>query len=63
MALIDDARFQIETGPAGPVVKSALEKGYTINVLCGRDKAIDKLLAPQCDPGAPQRHSPRIVHL
>ena len=63
LALVDDARFQIETGPAGPVVKSALQKGYTINVLCVRDKAIDKLLAPQGDPGAPQRPSPRIVYL
>ena len=63
VALVDDAKFQLETGPAGPVVQSALTKGYTINLLCTRDGAIDKLLAPQGDLGAPQRPSPRIVRL
>ncbi len=33
LALVDDARFQIVTGPAARVVNCALEKGYTINVL------------------------------
>jgi FkbM family methyltransferase len=63
LALIDDARFQIETGLAGRVVRSALDKGYTINVLCTRNDPIDKLLATRCDPGARQRQSPRIVRL
>jgi FkbM family methyltransferase len=63
LALVDDARFQIETGPAAPVVQSALTKGYTINLLCARDGAIDKLLVPQGKLGAPQRPSPRIVRL
>jgi FkbM family methyltransferase len=63
LTIVDDAKYQLETGPPAPVIERALTKGYTINLLGTRDGAIDKLLVPQGDRSAPQRPSPRMVRL
>jgi FkbM family methyltransferase len=63
LAIIDDARFQIEVGTVQQVSRRALNKRYKINLLCARDRRIDKVLSPEGGSGAPRRGAPKIVRL
>jgi FkbM family methyltransferase len=63
LAVIDDAKFQIEAGPACQVSRSAREKGYKVNLLCSRDAALLGVLVAQGDIGVRRGHGPRIVRL
>jgi FkbM family methyltransferase len=63
LAVIDDARFQIEVGTVQQVSRRALNKSYKVNLLCAREGRIDRVLFPEADSGAPRRRAPKIVQL
>ena len=63
LAVIDDARFQIEVGAVQQVSRRALNKSYKVNLLCAREGRIDKVLFPEAGSGAPRRGAPKIVRL
>ena len=63
LAIIDDARFQIEAGAVQQVSQRALSKGYKVNLLAARPRRIDQVLFPEARSGAPRRRAPKIVRL
>lgn len=60
MAIIDDARFQIEVGEARRVSRRALDKGYTVNLLCVRGGRVNEILRAESGGRKPRRPAPRI---
>ena len=63
LAIIDDAKFQIEAGSLEQVSRRALNKGYKFNLLAARPGRIDQVLYPEAGSGAPRRRAPKIVRL
>jgi FkbM family methyltransferase len=63
LAIIDDARFQIEAGAVQQVSQRALSKGYKVNLLAARPRRIDQVLFPEAGSGAPRRGAPKMVRL
>lgn len=63
LAVIDDAKFQIEAGGLQEVSRRVLSKNYKVNLLCARDRRIDQVLLPEAGSGAPRRGAPKIVRL
>jgi len=63
LAIIDDARFQIEAVGLEQVSRRALNKGYIVNLLAARPRRIDQVLFPGVVSGAPGRRAPKIVRL
>ena len=63
LALIDDARFEIEAGALQQVSRRALNKGYKVNVLVTCPRRMDRVLFPEARSGAPLRRAPKIVRL
>jgi FkbM family methyltransferase len=63
MAIIDDARFQIEVGEACRVARRALGKGYKVNLLCVRGSRVNGILRAQGDIGVRRGKSPKTVRL
>jgi len=60
MAVIDDARFQIEVGEACRVARRALDKGYKVNLLCVRGSRVDGILRAENGGRKPRRPAPRV---
>jgi FkbM family methyltransferase len=63
LAIIDDARFEIEAGTVQQLSQRALNKGYKVNVLAACERRMDQALSPEAVPGAPRRRAPKIVRL
>jgi FkbM family methyltransferase len=63
LAILDDAKFQIEVGAVQQVSGRALDKSYKINLLCARDGRMERALSPVTGSGAPRRAVPKVVRL
>jgi FkbM family methyltransferase len=61
LAIIDDAKFQIEAGSLEQVSRRALNKGYKFNLLAARPGRIARVLSSEAIPATVRRRAPKIV--